>query len=252
MDEVIKRALVERLLGMADDELVLAHRNSEWIGHGPILEEDIALANLAQDELGHATVWYGLLAALTGDDPDKLVFFRDAEAFRCVRLVALPKGDWAVTMLRQYLFDAYEMALLSQLRESAYGPLRDAVQKIRVEELYHYRHSSIWVRRLGLGTAESGGRMRAALALLWPFVGQLFAPADGGLVAAGIWPDMGEVLAVWRGVVVPHLRESGLVVEEGWGDDGGVPAGRDHHTHHLAELVADLQKVARAHPDAKW
>lgn len=251
MNEAVKRDLVEQLLGMADDELVLAHRNSEWIGHGPILEEDIALANLAQDELGHATVWYGLIEMLTGDSPDKMVYFRDAEAYRNVRLVELPKGDWAVTMLRQYLFDAYEMALLTRLQESAYEPLRDAVAKIRVEEMYHYRHSSVWVRRLGLGTAESHQRMMGALGQLWPFVGQLFVAAPASLVDAQIWPDMNGVREVWKGVVLPHLQEANLVVEGLEGDDE-FPAGREHHTPHLTQLLNDLQKVARAHPDAKW
>ena len=120
MNQAIQQILTQKLLALADDELILAHRNSEWIGHGPILEEDIALANIAQDELGHANLWYELHQTLTGDEPDDLAFFREADQFRNVQLVELPRGDWAFTMLRQYLFDAYELLLLDQLRHSRY------------------------------------------------------------------------------------------------------------------------------------
>ena len=127
---------------LADDELILGQRDSEWTGHAPILEEDIAFSNIAQDELGHATIWYGLLSELTGEEPNELVFFRDFDDFRNVTLVELPNGDWAFSMLRQYLFDAFEMVRLSQLLESLYRPVAEAAAKIRMEELYHYRHTS--------------------------------------------------------------------------------------------------------------
>ena len=146
-------ALADWLLARADDELMLAHRNSEWTGHAPIIEEDIALANLAQDELGHATLWYGLLANLRGRPEsyaDELVYFRDAAGWRNAQLVELPKGDWAFTMVRQYLFDSYEMAVLPALMRSAHEPLAHVAQKIQREELYHFKHSSLWVRRLPL------------------------------------------------------------------------------------------------------
>ena len=146
MDDQLKNALVARLTAMADDELILSHRNAEWTGHAPLLEEDIALANLAQDELGHATTIYGLVEELTGESPDKLAFFRDAEAFRNVQLVELPKGDWAFTMLRQYLFDVYEHVLYEALLKSSYQPLADVVTKFRGEELYHpvsYTHLTL-------------------------------------------------------------------------------------------------------------
>src|SRR6188768_2912288 len=110
--------LAELVLGWADDSLILGHRNSEWAGHAPILEEDIAFSNLALDELGHAQLWYGLHAELTGSDPDRLVFFRDAKDWRNTQLVELPKGDWAFSMLRQYLFDVYENVMLGHLVES--------------------------------------------------------------------------------------------------------------------------------------
>ncbi|MGH7428237.1 MAG: 1,2-phenylacetyl-CoA epoxidase subunit PaaC, partial [Candidatus Methylomirabilaceae bacterium] len=162
-------AVAARVLALADDELILAHRDSEWTGHAPILEEDIGLANIAQDELGHAGLWYGIYRSLVGHDPDRMVFFREAGDWRCVQLVELPKGDWAFTMLRQYLFDAYEHVLLTQLAQSRHEGVAAAAAKIRQEELYHSRHTSAWVRRLGLGTAESHRRTQDALDALWPY-----------------------------------------------------------------------------------
>jgi ring-1,2-phenylacetyl-CoA epoxidase subunit PaaC len=168
MNDDLKEILRRKLLAMADDELVLAHRNSEWTGHAPILEEDIAFSNIAQDELGHAGLFYNIIQALTEEVPDQLVFFREAAEFRNVQMVELPKGDWAFSMVRQYLFDAFEMVRATQLVNSSYRPLADVAAKIRQEELYHYRHTSNWVHRLGLGTEESHGRMQTALDQLWP------------------------------------------------------------------------------------
>lgn len=250
MNDTLRTALAARLLACADDELILAHRNAEWTGHAPILEEDIALANIAQDELGHATIWYGLVEALTGATPDRLAFLRDANQFRNVQLVEEPRGDWAFTMLRQYLFDAYELTLLSRLRDSAYQPAADAALRMRNEEIYHYRHSSVWVRRLGLGTEESHRRMQRALDVLWPLAGQLFCPQPGDdlLIAAGYWPDLDELRLAWLKVVTPFLSEAGL---EAAALSGG-PTDRCEHSAHLTALLADMQMVARADEEALW
>lgn len=236
---------------MADDELILAHRNSEWTGHAPILEEDIAFSNIAQDELGHATIFYGLIRELTGEEPDQLVFFREAADFCNVQMVELPKGDWAFSMVRQYLFDAFEMVRATALINSGYRPLAEAAAKIRQEELYHYRHTSEWVRRLGLGTEESHGRTQVALDSLWPYAFQLFVPVEGEseLVGAGFIPESEELRHSWEVVVLGHLRSAGLripAVET-------VPAAdRSDHTEYLSALIAELQSVARSDPGAEW
>lgn len=250
MDEPLKAALIDRLTAFADDELVLAHRDSEWTGHAPILEEDIALANLAQDELAHAGLWYGLRASLDGSDPDQLVYFREAHAYRNAPLLELPKGDWAQTMLRQFLFDAYEWVLLARLETSAYTPIAEAAAKMRREERFHLQHAHAWVKRLGLGTAESNARMQRALKVLWPYTQELFTPlaGDARLVNAGILPELGELNVQWLKLVEPHLNASELTLPAPKNAPEGAPYTRAHHSAHLEALLSELQAVARLEP----
>ena len=251
MDSSLKEALIARLTAMADDELILAHRDAEWTGHAPILEEDIALANLAQDELGHATTIYGLIEELNGQTPDQLAYFRDAADFRNVQLVELPKGDWAFTMLRQYLFDAYEHVLYDALLSSTYQPLADVVTKFRGEEMYHLRHSHVWVERLGLGTAESNGRMQAALDSIWPYTMQMFSQmkTDYLLIEKGMFPDVSTLHPKWESIVIPHLKACNLSVQI---QSTMLMAQRSAHSPYLIELLADFQQVARWDPEAEW
>lgn len=255
MSPDLKQALSRKLLALADDEMILAHRDSEWTGHAPILEEDIAFSNIAQDEMGHAVIWYSLLAGLIGEDPetypDRLVFFRDAPGYRNVQLVELPIGDWALTILRQYLFDAAEMVRLDPLRQSRYQPLAEAAAKIRKEEIYHYRHSRTWLQRLGLGTEESHRRMQNALNRLRPYTAQLFEPLPGEafLVEAGFVPDPAQLRSAWEELVIPELEKARLVTPQG---AAPVTVQRDRHTEHLTALLAEMQQVARLDPEAWW
>jgi ring-1,2-phenylacetyl-CoA epoxidase subunit PaaC len=247
----LERALAAQLLALADDELILGHRDSEWTGHAPILEEDIAFANIAQDEIGHASLWYLLRKELTGDNPDRLVFFRNAGAYRSVQLVELPKGDWAFTMMRQYLFDAAELARLAQLINSRYRPIAETAAKIRTEEIYHYRHTSTWIKRLGLGTEESHRRAQLALDESWPYALQLFVPLpdEAILVSGGIVPNSDELRGAWEQTVVPFLKAASLSIAE-----TRVPAAtsREQHTDHLTPLLEEMQEVARLDPQAQW
>ena len=251
MNQAIQQILTQKLLAMADDELILAHRNSEWIGHGPILEEDIALANIAQDELGHANIWYELHQTITGDDPDELAFFREADQFRNVQLVELPRGDWAFTMLRQYLFDAYELLLLDQLQHSRYQPLAEACAKVRNEEIYHLRHTSSWIKRLGLGTEESNQRTQAALNELWPYAQQLFVPLPGEsiLVDEKIVPNLARLQESWLERVRPFLTAANLTIPHNQAPPTNT---RREHSPDLTTLLADMQKVARLNRQAVW
>jgi len=246
--------LAYKLLTLADDELILGHRHSEWAGHAPILEEDIAFANLALDELGHAILWYQLHATLAGKNPDaypdQLVYFREPFEYRCAHLVALPKGDFAFAMLRQYLFDALEAVRLAAYTQSQYTPLAETAAKIQREEIYHLRHTSAWVKRLGLGTEESHRRMQKALDELWPYTGQLFDPVPGeaDLALAGWVADPQALFTAWQDQVVPFLEAANL----------RIPTvkmrtlDRELPSQHLVNILAELQQVARLDPQAQW
>jgi ring-1,2-phenylacetyl-CoA epoxidase subunit PaaC len=254
MDSYGKKALTAYLIALADDELVLGHRDSEWTGHAPILEEDIALANIALDEIGHAKLWYELAAELLGVDvsryPDQQVYFRPAADFRCLQLVELPKGDWAFTMLRQYLFDSFEALRLEGLAASGFRPLAEVSARIRNEELYHLRHSQVWVPRLARGTQESQRRMQAALDELWPYAQAFSAPLPGEDTLPGrIVPSAQELFEGWANEVSGFLTQAGLVAGK-----ADVPPNVDRavHSEYLDDLIAELQEVARLDPEAQW
>lgn len=249
-----KTALSEYLLGIADDELILGHRNSEWCGHAPILEEDIAFANIALDEIGHASLWYKLAANLIEEDeetyPDLMVFKRDPEDFRNIQFVELPIGDWAFSMLRQYLFDSMEIIRLAALRNSVYKPLADAAVKIRQEEIYHYRHTSYWIKRLGMGTEESHRRSQDALDKLWPFASQMFQlnEYDEMMESEQIIPGLDGIHDEWTQQVKSYLQTSGLTIPE----FSEFNFTREQHTRHLSILIKEMQSVARLDTQATW
>jgi ring-1,2-phenylacetyl-CoA epoxidase subunit PaaC len=246
--------LHEYLLALADDELILGHRDSEWCGHAPILEEDIAFANLALDEIGHANLWYSLLAEIEGVDPltypDQLVFTREPEAYRNIQMVELPNGDWAFTILRQYLFDTIELVRLEALTQSQHAPLAGIAAKILKEERYHHRHTSAWVRRLGLGTTESQRRMQDALNELWPYTWEHFSPIENedALIGAGIVPDPTMLQSAWTAKTTQFLQESSLTIP----GESSQALHRTEHTPHLKVLVSEMQSVARSESGARW
>ncbi|MCW5876700.1 MAG: phenylacetate-CoA oxygenase subunit PaaC [Anaerolineales bacterium] len=250
------KALARYLIALADDELILGHRNSEWTGHAPILEEDIAFANLALDEIGHSRLWYELAADLLGEDrarfPDRQVFLRPAEEFRNLQLVELPRGDWAFSMLRQYLFDVFEQHRLAGLSESTQASLAEVAARIRTEEIYHLRHTRAWVTRLGLGTEESNRRMQAALDALWPYARGLGGalPGEAGL-PAGVVPDSAALYEAWLAEVSAFLAEAGLTIQPG-SPDLQSPISRADHSSDFAALIEEMQSVARLDPEATW
>lgn len=246
--------LSEYLLSLADDELVLGHRDSEWCGHAPILEEDIAFANLALDEIGHANLWYSLLAEIEGKDPlsypDQLVFFREAKDFRNIQLVELPNSDWAFSLLRQYIFDEAELVRLRALAKSQHASIAGVAGKVLKEELYHHRHTSAWVRRLSLGTSESQRRMQNALNQVWPYTGEIFLPIEGeeGPVKDGILPDSGELHGAWLEKVLPFLLECSLILT----DTPQHAIRRREHTPYLKVMLGEMQSVRRTEMGAQW
>ena len=255
MKNHLQRPLADYLIALADDELVLAHRHSEWCAHGPILEEDIAFTNLCLDEIGHATIWYQAAADLLGEAPktypDKLAYFRGPSEFRCIQMAELPNGDWAFSMLRQYLFDSFEILRLEGLKESSYQPVADAAAKILNEEIYHLRHTGAWLKRLGLGTEDSNRRMQAALDTLWPYALQLVQSHENEeeLAAQGLLPATSEIGEAWKAKVSNALEEAQLEIPD---VKTSAYADRAAHSDYFEDLLAEMQQVARLIPEAIW
>ena len=252
IDMPLRDALITYLTALADDELLLGHRDSEWTGHAPILEEDIAFSNLAQDEMGHALTWYSLAHDLGGLHPDRAAFQRPADEFRNATLVELPVGDWAFTVVRQYLFDAAEQVRYAAMLDSAYRPIADAAAKLRSEETYHIMHSRGWVQRLGDATEESHRRMQTALDQAWTHALGLFEPTSHEivLVTEKIKPAEENLRDQWLTQIRSVLEAATLVVPAATSDSAGGRSG--HHTHHVHQLLAEMQKVARLEPEATW
>jgi ring-1,2-phenylacetyl-CoA epoxidase subunit PaaC len=243
------QSLIACLLSFADDEFLLGHRNSEWTGHAPLLEEDIAFSNLAQDELGHALIWYTILhEQLNQPAPDRLAFWRNAAEFRNATFAELPRGDWAFTIIRQYLFDVYEQVRNESLVHCGYAPIEEAVAKISREEIYHRLHSQSWVSRLGGATEESHRRMQAAVDELWPHALGLFESlADAPDYSA----TLPQLQATWLDRVTPVLTQATLTIPPDVASAYGGRTGQ--HTSHLSDLLNDLQKVAHSEsPEAIW
>jgi ring-1,2-phenylacetyl-CoA epoxidase subunit PaaC len=254
MDDATRGALVEYLLRLGDDRLVLGHRLSEWCGHAPILEEDIALANIALDLIGQATLLLKLAGETedAGRDENALAFLRDETAFRNALIVELPRGDFAVTIVRQLLVSTAALHQLDALVRSSHPVLAGIAAKALKETRYHVRHAADWTLKLGDGTDESHRRAQDALDELWRYAGELFLAdeVDARLAAAGIAPDPAALEPAWRAQLLELLERATLHVPEvSWVQRGGR-AGR--HTEHLGHLLAEMQVLQRTHPGAAW
>jgi ring-1,2-phenylacetyl-CoA epoxidase subunit PaaC len=245
-------ALIDLLYRLADDDLILGHRNSEWTGLGPILEADIAFSSMAQDEIGQARAYYTLLHELGEPDPDAMVFERDAGSFRCCSLASLERGDWAFSTARQYLYDVAKSKRLTNLSQSAYLPLAQLARKLGGEQKYHMMHSRMWIARLGRGTEESSKRMREAVEKAYPHALGMFEPTtwDKLIAGSGIGPLEFEVQTAWAEEVADHLRESGLETPTNAKPVHGGRSGS--HPDDLQRLLTEMQKVHRLDPQVAW
>ena len=255
-------ALFQYLLRLGDTDLILAQRLGEWIGHGPVLEEDIALANVGLDLLGQARLWLGYAGEVEarvggkGRSEDELAFLRDGGAFRNLQLAEQPNGDYAVTTARQFYFDHAHALLLRGLASSRDERIAAIAVKAEKEVRYHVERSSDWVVRLGDGTEESHGRMQRALDDLWPYTGEMFQGdgIDAALAAEGIAPDPATFREAWLAKVREVLAEATLTLPAGeWMHGGRGRGGKQGvHTEHLGHLLAEMQFLQRAYPGAQW
>jgi ring-1,2-phenylacetyl-CoA epoxidase subunit PaaC len=256
-----REPLIKLLVAMADDEFLLGHRDSEWTGHSPILEEDIAFSNIAQDEMGHALVWYTIHEQITGKSPDWMGFERDWKQFVSCHFVAYPKGDFAYTVVRQYLFDEAEQVRLKSLRTSSFTPVKEAAEKILMEEGYHLLHSKGLVERLGDATEESHTRMQAAVDLAFPQALGMFEELadEAALVRAGVFAGNNLFQEQWLDRVLPTLKSVSLKVpvthDNGTRtflckpDLGGRKCWQNEY---VKQLVKEMQQVYKIAPGGSW
>lgn len=249
-----EEALFEYTLRLGDNALILGHRLSEWTSHGPILEEDIALSNIGLDMLGHAEAFLKYAAEVeekrrTADD---LAFKRPEREFLNTLLVEQPNGNFAQTIARQFFKDGFDIILFAQLSDSKDETLSAIAAKSLKEIKYHLRHSSQWVIRLGDGTEESHQRMQDGVEAMWPYTGEQFemTEADEVLIQEGIAVDLKSIQPEWEKMVSDVLEEATLKKPEDVFMHSGSRKGV--HTEKLGFLLAEMQYLPRAYPDAKW
>lgn len=250
-----QEALFEYLVRLADDRLILGHRLSEWCGHGPILEEDIALSNIALDYIGHAASLYEYAAEIEGEDRhrDDIVYFRNDVEYRNLKITELPVGDYGFTIARQFLFSAFSYFLYEKLSEVEDEQFRGMIEKHLKEVKYHLRHSREWVLRLGDGTDESHQRIQKAFDELWTYTGEFFYmdEIDEVLQKEGLAANPEEFKSDWKKLVTETLEEATLTVPDF--DQFMAKGGRKGlHTEHLGPLLAEMQHLRRSYPDARW
>jgi ring-1,2-phenylacetyl-CoA epoxidase subunit PaaC len=252
------RQLFDYLLRLADSDLILAQRLGEWVGHGPVLEEDIALANVGLDLLGQARMWFAYASEVEtriggrGRTENELAFLRDGGDFRNLLLVEQPNGHYADTIARQFYFDAWHELLLTGLASSTDARIAEIAAKGLKEAIYHVERSADWIIRLGDGTELSHARMQAAVDSLWPYTGEMFAGDDTERMLAdeGVACDSASLLDPWRERVGAILSEATLTLPSAkWMQRGGK---QGVHTEHLGHLLAEMQWLQRAYPGAQW
>jgi len=251
---VSETPLVLYTLRRADDALILGHRLSEWCGHAPVLEEDMALANMGLDLLGQARELYTYAAKVEGrgNDEDRFAYLRDVRQYRNLLLLEQPNGDFARTMVRQFFYAAFADLYWRAMMRSGDTTLAAIAAKSEKESAYHLRHSSEWIIRLGDGTEESHRRAQAAIDELWAFTGEMFAVDDSerGLIDAGIAIDPAPLRAPWLKTITGVVSEATLVLPNNdWMQQGGR-SGR--HSEHLGHLLSELQSMQRTFPGATW
>ncbi|MBI2793978.1 MAG: phenylacetate-CoA oxygenase subunit PaaC [Ignavibacteria bacterium] len=247
-------AIKDLLLRVADDELIIAHRHSEWTGLGPLLEEDIAFSSIAQDKLGHAQALYSILhEKFSLATPDEMAFMRSEVDLRCCHLVELPNQDYAFSLMRHFLYDAAEYLRYSMLTKSTFEPLAQLARKVHGEIKYHLYHATTWVVQLGgNGTTESHDKMQRALDEVWPFALGMFehGPYEEQLKTEGIFNGEDELKITWLNYVKDILNRAALIIPA---DAKHVLGGRHgYHTEYMAPLLLEMTEVYRTDPAAEW
>ena len=250
--------LVNYTLHLADTTLILSQRNSEWCGHGPALEQDIAISNISLDLLGQSRNFYQYAAKLSGDNvtEDSLAYHRNERDFKNLLITELPNGDWAQTTLRQFFISAFYNFLFDEMQSSADVQLAAIAEKSLKEVAYHVKWSAEWVIRLGDGTDESRQRLLAALEELWPYTGEMFIATDyeETLINSAIIPSLQKIKTSWQAKVAEIFEQAELpnpveTFKKSFMQTGGK---QSVHTEHLGFILAEMQYLQRMYPDAEW
>ncbi len=254
MNEKTIAALKELLYKMADDLLIIGHRNSEWTGLGPILEEDISFSSMAQDKIGQAQTLYHLLHELGEPEPDTNAFMRKANLFHNSQLVELPNGDYDFSLMRHFLYDHADQLRFEMLANCSYEPLAKVARKVKGELKYHVYHGNIWLVKLGSANEISHQKMQTALNLSWNDALGIFeeGPYEILLKTEGIFEGEKVLQEKWLANISPHIIKAGLSIPEpkSWKPILGGREGK--HTEHLSPLVEEMSEVFRFDPSANW
>lgn len=252
----VEKALYNYIIRLGDNALILGQRLAEWCGHAHQLETDIALTNIALDQIGQARILLSEAAAMQGEGKteDTLAFHRDEKDFRNNLLVEIENGDFGLTMMRQFLFDTYQYYLLKALTQSKNEFLKAYAEKSIKEVTYHLRLSSDWVIRLGDGTEVSHEKMKSALERLWKYTGELFEmnETDKVLIKEGFAPDLNDVKSKWAAKVEEVLTEATLPMPDmnAYMATGARSSG--YHTEYMGYILAEMQHIPRSMPEAQW
>lgn len=254
MKPEVLEALKKYLFQLADDELIIGHRNSEWTGLGPILEEDIAFASMAQDEIGHSQAYYLLLQELGEQDPDQLAFYRDYQLFRCCHLVEYPIGEYDFSLVRHMLYDVQEMVRLKALSSCKYEPLAHLASKLIREEKYHYMHAVTWFQQLSNGGEEARIRMQNAFNFAFPLAFSLFEVCDYHTILAneGIIQSEQDLENQWINEVKSIVQKTPITFPNI--DNKTIHYGGrlGNHSEFLEPLINEMSEVFVIDPNAKW
>ncbi|MEO5673188.1 MAG: 1,2-phenylacetyl-CoA epoxidase subunit PaaC [Chitinophagales bacterium] len=245
----------ELILKMADDALIMGHRNSEWTGLGPILEEDIALSSMAQDKIGHSYALYSILHDHFGhQEPDILAFQRTEKDFKCCHLAEFPIGEYDFTLARHFLFDHAEFLRYELLIQSSFEPLARLAKKIHGELKYHVLHANSWLVRLGRGTDESHARMQSALNAAYPLSSGIFeaTPFEQQLTDEKVFAGEKQLQALWEEKIRPLIEQSGLQLPVVRDVSSGMGGRNGYHTEHLQPLLNEMSEVFRMEENIEW
>jgi len=247
-------ALKELLYKMADDQLILGHRNSEWTGMGPLLEEDIAFSSMAQDKIGHSLALYHLLHQLGENDPDTVAFTRHASQFHNCVLVELPNAEYDFSLIRHFLFDTAEAIRFEALTHSTYEPLAQLATKIRGELRYHTLHANTWIKQLGTATAESIERLQKSLDFAFPYALGIFEDSafENELIENGIFEGEAVLKEKWLGQIQKIIYQTSLFLPDIKTTQPLLGGRTGQHSEYLQPLLDEMSEVFKIDPTAEW